>query len=186
MKVGIVIASAGFLVVQAFIGWLVFFALPSLSSPWPPSPPSPPACILDGGRPLHTLLLTFCIPTDAQVTLADGADALTHIIAVPKAVGLLHITTGPLIIAEEYAEHRDIPRRLSRSEEFPGKPKIVVSVCKGFHVVDALWTRPDGFVARVVITLGAWSEYGWIRPADALLFDQILNKPPCEGVRFSQ
>src|SRR5712671_5952432 len=118
MKVGVVVVSTGLLAVQVFIGWFVFLHLPSLSSPPRPSPPWPPACTLDGDRPLHTLLLTFCIPTDAQVTVADGADTLTQIIAVPKAVGSLHVVTGPLIIAEEYAEHRNIPM-LSRSEEPP-------------------------------------------------------------------
>jgi len=186
MKVGNVIVLTGLLALQAFIGWFVFLYLPSLSFPPPPSPPSPPACILDGGRPLHTLLLTFCIPTDAQVVVTDGADTLTHVIGVPAAVGSLHVVTGGLIIAEEYAERKSIPWMKNRSEEPPEKPSIIISVCDGFHVVDARWNRSDGLRARFVITLGVWAEYGWIRPADALLFDEILNKRLCEGIRSSR
>jgi hypothetical protein len=183
MKLGGVTVATGLVAAQMLIGWFVFLHVPSLSVPPRPEPLSPPACILDGGRPLHTLLLTFCIPTDAKVATQDGADTSTHNIDIPRTAASLQIVTGGLIIAEEYVEEKDAPWVLGPPSEKPStRPRKIVSVCQGFHVVDARWTRPDGLRARVLITLGAWAEYGWVRPSDAVLFDEVLDNRLCEGI----
>jgi len=184
MKVGIIVISIGLLSLQTFIGWFVFLGLPSLSFPPLPSPPTSPACILDGGRPLHTLLLTFCISPDAEVTLEDGADTLTRKFVLPKATTPFHVVTGGLINAEDEAARGTLDWTFTPSEEVLQKPRVAISVCHGFHVVDARWSRADGLRARVIMTLGVWAEYGWVSEADASLFDEILNRRRCDGIHL--